>query len=210
MAVQPRPQPGHAAQLFRCGPGRVALAASVIIARGLGSEFVPKLSEGAVVVNVIRLAGTDLDESVRYNTQMEKVLVAAFPDEIAHVLESNRHGRGGDDPMGVELTDIFMSLKTPLPMEAGQDAGCTGGPRAAELRDMPGQRIAMTQPIEMRYMNEMIAGTRGDLAMKLYGDDFDVLTQKAQEIGAIIGAIFRRGRSQHRADHRTAGPANSC
>jgi cobalt-zinc-cadmium resistance protein CzcA len=57
-----------------------------------------------------------------------------------------------------------------------------------ELRDMPGQRLAYTQPIEMR-MNEMIAGVRGDVAIKIYGDDLDVLAQKAAEVGAILGAV---------------------
>src|SRR5262249_34374098 len=63
----------------------VLLAAFGFIAPNLGSEFVPKLSEGAVVVNVVRLAGTDLEESVRYNTRMEKAVLAAFPDEVNHV-----------------------------------------------------------------------------------------------------------------------------
>src|SRR5205085_11197873 len=63
----------------------VLLMGAIIIARGLGSEFVPRLSEGAIAINVVRLAGTDLSESVRYNTQMEKLLLAAFPDEIGHV-----------------------------------------------------------------------------------------------------------------------------
>lgn len=165
-----------------------ALAAAVIVARGLGSEFIPKLSEGAVVVNVIRLAGTDLDESVRYNTRMEKVLVAAFPDEIAHVWSRIGTAEVATDPMGVELTDIFMSFKPRSQWKRANTQAALVDLVQRELRDMPGQRLAITQPIEMR-MNEMIAGTRGDLAMKLYGDDFDVLTQKAQEIGAIIGAI---------------------
>ena len=165
-----------------------ALVATGLVARGLGSEFVPRLSEGAIAVNVVRLAGTDLDESIRYNTQMERALLAAFPDEIAHVWSRIGTAEVATDPMGVELTDIFMSLK---PREQWKRAETQAGLVELvqrELRDMPGQRIAITQPIEMR-MNEMIAGTRGDLAMKLYGDDFDVLTQKAQEIGAIIGSI---------------------
>lgn len=164
------------------------LAVTSIIARGLGSEFVPKLSEGALAINVVRLAGTDLSESVRYNTRMEKALLAAFPDEIAHVWSRVGTAEVATDPMGVELTDIFVSLKSrDLWKKATTQAELTDLIQR-ELRDMPGQNISLSQPIEMR-LNEMIAGARGDIAMKLYGDDFDVLTQKANEIGAILGAI---------------------
>ena len=164
------------------------LAASTIVARGLGSEFVPRLSEGAIAINVVRLAGTDLSESVRYNTQMEKALLTAFPDEIAHVWSRVGTAEVATDPMGVELTDIFLSLKPRDTWKKASTQTALVDLVQRELRDMPGQRIALTQPIEMR-LNEMIAGSRGDIAMKLYGDDFEVLTQKSQEIGAILGAI---------------------
>ena len=64
-----------------------------MIAPNLGSEFVPRLSEGAIAISVVRLTGTDLDDSIRYNTQMEKALLAEFPDEVAARLEPHRHGR---------------------------------------------------------------------------------------------------------------------
>jgi cobalt-zinc-cadmium resistance protein CzcA len=166
----------------------VMLVAGGIIARGLGSEFVPRLSEGAVVVNVVRLAGTGLDETVRYNTQMERAVLAAFPDEVSSIWSRSGSAEVATDPMGVELTDIFIALQ---PREQWRRAASQAELVELvqrELRDMPGQKILLTQPIEMR-MNEMIAGVRGDVAMKLYGDDFSVLTAKAQEIGAILGKI---------------------
>lgn len=159
-----------------------------MIVRSTGAEFVPKLSEGDIVVNVIRKAGTDLGESVRYNTQMEKAILAAFPDEVEHVWSRIGTAEVATDPMGTELTDIFLSLS---PREkwkkAHTQAELTDLVQRA-LRDMPGQRIALTQPIEMR-LNEMVSGVRADVAMKLYGDDFDLLKQKADEIGAILGSI---------------------
>jgi len=164
------------------------LTFATIVARGLGTEFIPRLSEGAIVANVIRLAGTDLEETVRYNTQMEKALLAAFPSEIRYVWSRMGTAEVATDPMGVELTDIFLSL-TPRNRwkRAGSQAELVELIQR-ELRDMPGQRVAMTQPIEMR-MNEMIAGVRGDVAMKLYGDDLDILKAKGREIGAILGSI---------------------
>lgn len=164
------------------------VGAGVIVARSLGAEFVPRLSEGAIVVNVVRVAGTDLEESVRYNTQMERALLSAFPDELKHVWTRVGTAEVATDPMGVELMDIFLALHPREQWKRAHSQAELVELVQRELRDMPGQRIALTQPIEMR-MNEMIAGARGDVAMKLYGDDFAVLTQKAQEIGAILGRI---------------------
>lgn len=170
------------------GMGVVTLVASALVARGLGSEFVPKLSEGAIVVNVVRLAGTDLEESARYNTQMERVLLAAFPDEIKFTWSRIGTAEVATDPMGVELTDMFLSFHPREHWKRAKSQAELVDLVQKELRDMPGQRIAITQPIEMR-MNEMVAGVRGDVAIKVYGDDFDVLTTKAQEIGTILGSI---------------------
>jgi cobalt-zinc-cadmium resistance protein CzcA len=170
------------------GLGIAAIGAGVIVARGLGSEFVPRLSEGAIVVNVVRLAGTDLEESVRYNTQMEQALLRAFPDEIKYAWTRVGTAEVATDPMGVELMDIFISLRPREQWMRATNQAELVDLVQRELRDMPGQRIAVTQPIEMR-MNEMVAGVRGDVAMKLYGDDFDVLTAKAKEIGAVLGSI---------------------
>lgn len=170
------------------GLGIAAIGAGVIVARGLGSEFVPRLSEGAIVVNVVRLAGTDLEESVRYNTQMEQALLRAFPHEIKYAWTRVGTAEVATDPMGVELMDIFISLRPREQWMRATNQAELVDLVQRELRDMPGQRIAVTQPIEMR-MNEMVAGVRGDVAMKLYGDDFDVLTAKAKEIGAVLGSI---------------------
>ena len=83
-----------------------------MIAPNLGGiEFVPKLSEGAIALGTVRLAGTSLQESVETNTQVEKTLLAAFPDEINHVWSRAGTAEIATDPMGVELTDIFLSLK---------------------------------------------------------------------------------------------------
>lgn len=164
------------------------LMAAGMVARGLGSEFIPRLSEGSIVVNIVRLAGTDLEESVRYNTQMEKALLAAFPDEVLHAWSRIGTAEVATDPMGVELSDIFLTLKPREGWKRARTQAQLVEQVQRELRDMPGQRLALTQPIEMR-MNEMIAGVRGDIAMKLYGDDFDVLTQKAGEIGRVLGSI---------------------
>ena len=159
-----------------------------MIAPNLGSEFIPKLSEGSIVVNVIRLAGIDLEESIRYNTQMEKALLAAFPDEILYAWSRIGTAEVATDPMGVELSDIFITLKPRGEWKRARTQDELTSLIQKELRDLPGQRIAMTQPIEMR-MNEMISGVRSDVAAILYGDDFDVLVKKAAEIERVLKSI---------------------
>jgi len=161
---------------------------AAMIAGGLGSEFIPRLSEGSIVVNVVRLAGTDLSESLRYNTQMEKAILAAFPDEVENVWSRCGTAEVATDPMGVELSDIFMSLKPRDQWKKAQTQDELVVLIQKELRDMPGQRIALTQPIEMR-INEMISGVRSDVAVKLFGDDFDLLVEKAGEIEGLLRSI---------------------
>src|SRR5262249_55550841 len=147
-----------------------------------------RLSEGAIVLNAVRVAGTDLDESVRYNTKMEQALLAALPDEIEHVWSRTGTAEVATDPMGVELTDMFLTLRPRARWRRARTQAELQDLVLRELRDLPGQRLIPTQPIEMR-MNEMIAGVRGDVAAKIYGDDLALLVQKAREVGQVLGAV---------------------
>jgi len=166
----------------------VLVVAFGMIAPNLGSEFIPRLSEGAVVINVVRLAGTDIDESIRTNTLMEKAILRALPDEVAHVWSRVGTAEIATDPMGVELTDMFLMLKPrPRWKKAHTQAELTELIEK-ELRDIPGQSMAFTQPIEMR-INEMLSGGRTDLAVKIFGDDFPTLTAKANEIQRVLRTI---------------------
>jgi len=166
----------------------VLVVAFGMIAPNLGSEFVPKLSEGAIVINVVRLAGTDLEESIRYNTQMERAILKEFPDEVEHVWTRIGSAEVATDPMGIELCDVFMTLTPRSQWKRAETQDELTALIQQSMREMPGQRIAMTQPIEMR-LNEMISGVRSDVAVKLFGDDFDVLVDKAEEIEKMLRTI---------------------
>jgi len=166
----------------------VLVVAFGMIAPNLGAEFIPRLSEGAVTLNVVRLAGTDLDESIALNTAMEKALLAQFPDEINHVWSRIGTAEVATDPMGVELTDIFISLKPRRNWTKAHTQAELTERINEQLRRMPGQRLAFSQPIEMR-INEMISGVRTDLGIKVFGDDFTVLVAKGQEIERVLKAI---------------------
>src|SRR5205085_7119428 len=118
--------------------GCVLFIAFGMIAPNLGSEFVSKLSEGAIVANVVRLAGTDLEESIRYNTQMEKAVLAAFPDEIAHVWSRIGTAEVATDPMGVEIADLFITLKPREQWSKAHTQDELTGLIEKELRVLPG------------------------------------------------------------------------
>jgi cobalt-zinc-cadmium resistance protein CzcA len=164
------------------------IAAFGMIAPHLGSEFIPRLSEGDVVVGIVRPAGTDINESIRYNTEIERVLLDTFPDEVKNVWSRIGSAEISTDPMGLELTDIYVALK---PRENWKKAATQAELTEKidlTLRDMPGQRFGYSQPIEMR-INELASGIRADLAVKIFGDDFDALLQLAGQAEQILNSI---------------------
>lgn len=154
----------------------------------LGSEFVPRLSEGTIVVNVARLAEVSLDESVRMGERIEKVILAKFPDEVERVWTRTGTPEVATDPMGVELSDVFVALRPRERWKRGRTQAELVEVMRKELEGLPGERIAFTQPIEMR-LNEMVAGIRSDVGVKLFGDDLDLLRAKAREVETVLKGI---------------------
>jgi cobalt-zinc-cadmium resistance protein CzcA len=165
-----------------------AVAVAVLGVRSLGSEFVPRLSEGALVVDIVRLPGTSLEESLRYNTRMEQALLTAFPDEVGHVWSRCGTAEVATDPMGPEETDMFITLKPREQWRRARTQDELVELISREFAAFPGQRLAYTQPIEQR-VNEMTSGVKSDLAVKLFGDDFDVLTAKARELQEVLESV---------------------
>jgi cobalt-zinc-cadmium resistance protein CzcA len=177
---------GHARTVL--GAAVLVVLAGAALATRLGSEFIPRLNEGTVVINTVRLAEVSLSESLRYGDRIEKVLLARFPDEVKRVWSRTGTAEIATDPMGLELTDVFVALQ---PRERWKRAGTQDELAAemkAELEDMPGMRMSFLQPIEMR-VNEMIAGVRSDVGIKVFGDDLDVLKATAREIEAVVRQI---------------------
>ncbi len=163
----------------------VCLGMAGVLATRLGSEFVPRLMEGSVVINTVRLASVSLEESVRYGSHLERTLLEKFPSEIERVWTRTGSAEIATDPMGVELSDIFITLK---PREQWRKARTQGELVAAmekELKNMPGMRMIFTQPIEMR-VNEMIAGIRSDVGIKIFGDDFEILKNSAKDVEKAV------------------------
>ncbi|MEK7331056.1 MAG: CusA/CzcA family heavy metal efflux RND transporter, partial [Candidatus Eisenbacteria bacterium] len=161
---------------------------ALLLATRLGSEFVPRLGEGALVINTVRLAGVSLDESVRYGLQIERTLLRKFPNEVERVWTRTGTAEVATDPMGLELSDVFITLKPRGEWKRARTQEQLVRAMEAELSSLPGMRMIFTQPIEMR-VNEMISGVRSDVAVKLFGDDFETLKSKAREIEGVMRAV---------------------
>lgn len=182
----------------------VLVAVTAMLSTRLGGEFLPRLGEGAVVANVIRLAGVSIESSADYNTRIERILIDAFPDEVKYVWSRIGSAEVATDPMGTELTDIFVALH---PRDEWRAAATQADLVAAfenELGDLPGLNIAYTQPIEMR-LNEMVSGIRSDLGIKIYGDDFDTLVRISDEVQRVL--LEMAGAADLSADQITGQPA---
>ena len=174
--------------------GAVALVAATILgitllrAGSLGTEFVPKLSEGDIVLGIIRAPGTSIEESCRMNTRIERMLLDEFPDEIRHVWSRTGTPEVATDAGAIEATDMFIALE---PRERWTRARTQAGlveVMSRSVEGIPGQIVWFTQPIEQR-INEMVSGVRADIAVKVFGDDLDELVRKANEVAATIRRV---------------------
>lgn len=181
----------------------VLLALTGWQATRLGGEFIPRLSEGALVLNTIRIAGVSIDQSTSWNTRIEQLLRDAFPDEVRHVWSRIGTAEIATDPMGTELTDIFISLNPRSEWTRADSQAELAAVMQRELSDLPGLNMIMTQPIEMR-LNEMVSGIRTDLGIKIYGDDFDELARISDDIQRVLLDI--PGASDIAVDQLTGQP----
>ena len=166
----------------------VLVAYGGVRARDLGGQFIPRLDEGALVINTVRLAGVDLEESARYGTALEKLLLDTFPQEIENAWTRTGTAQVATDPMGLEVSDLFVTLKPRVDWVRARTQSELVERIRETLDGMPGMRAIFTQPIEMR-LGEMTAGIRSDLGVKIFGDDFQVLEAKASDAQRLIGLV---------------------
>lgn len=169
------------------GAAATLLVAAIGIAPFLGAEFIPRLDEGAIAMQAVRLPSVPLSESVRYTTRIEKALLEHFPQEVASVISRTGRAEIATDPMGVELSDIFIMLHPREQWaEVQSKEALVEAMQKVLRREVPGQNYLFSQPIELR-TNELISGVRADVAIKIYGDDLETLS----ELGAQIESIVR-------------------
>ncbi|MDZ7767179.1 MAG: efflux RND transporter permease subunit [Melioribacteraceae bacterium] len=142
----------------------------------MGSEFLPQLDEGTIAFHIIQKPGSNLSEGKEISTKIEKKLLDTYP-EIEEVVSRFGVSEVPTDPMPMDLADTFIILK-PEDEWVSADSKKELIEKIKEtLSVFPGVSYEFTQPIEMRF-NELLTGVREDIAIKIYGDDLNVLARK--------------------------------
>lgn len=167
----------------------VLVAGSLWLFAHLGAEFVPKLDEGSITAMLYKPVGMSLEESLRTDIEVENRLLAAFP-ELTRIFTRIGTSEIATDPMPPNESDVYIFYK-PLadwPRTPGRPT------TKAELREQieallktinPDYSLLFAQPIEMRF-NEMLEGTKAEVSVKIFGSDYDVLEQRAEQIKGIL------------------------
>lgn len=165
----------------------VLFVVSLFIGSSLGVVFMPRLDEGDLAIQVWRLPSVSLDESVATALQVEKVL-RTFP-EVTRVVSRTGSPEVATDPMGIELSDVFAVLKPKDQwVSAKTKEELIEKMQQAIMKSVQGVGLGFTQPIEMRF-NELIAGTRSDIAIKIFGEDLTVLRKYGQQVASVLQDI---------------------
>ena len=181
----------------------VMVILSGLLTTRMGSEFIPNLNEGDLAIQALRIPGTSLTQSVAMQRQLESRLKEKFP-EIARVFARTGTAEIASDPMPPNISDGYIMLRPeqdwPAPrrsrealLEAIQ----------AEVASLPGNSYEFSQPIQLRF-NELISGVRSDVAIKIFGDDMEVLNASAAEVAAMLQKIA--GASEVKVEQTTGLP----
>ena len=185
----------------------ILAAAAVFVAAGvvfgfLGREFAPQLDEKDMAVQALRIPSTSLEQSLRMQRQVERT-IASFP-EVAYVYSKTGTAEVASDPMPPNASDSFIILK---PQEEWPNKGESKAELVTRMEErlegLTGNVFEFTQPIQMRF-NELIAGVRGDVAIKIYGDDLDALAQAAGQVASVLQTV--PGAADVKAEQTTGFP----
>ncbi len=152
----------------------------------VGKTFMPTLDEGNMIVQLEKLPSISLEQSIALDLQFQKALLERVP-EVKGVVARTGSDELGLDPMGLNETDSFLVLK-PVDQWQVKDKDALIGKIREVLKDFPGIAFTFTQPIEMR-VSEMLTGVRGDLAIKVFGEDFNDLNKTADAIVNLVSGL---------------------
>ncbi len=166
------------------GSAVLLLGFAVFTFSRMGGEFIPQLDEGDIAFHGILKPGSSLSETIATTTLIEKTVKEKFP-EVQKIVSRIGVAEVPTDPMPMDLADIFVILAPKEEWVTTDSRDKLVGLMKEELEKIPGVNYEFTQPIEMRF-NELLEGVREDVAIKLYGEDINVLATKAEEISKII------------------------
>ncbi|MFZ1712299.1 MAG: CusA/CzcA family heavy metal efflux RND transporter [Nitrosomonas sp.] len=165
----------------------MAIVLSALLATRLGSEFVPSLNEGDIALHALRIPGTSLSTAIDMQTELEKT-IRTFP-EVERVFAKIGTAEIATDPMPPSVADIFIMLKPQVewsgPYRTKDELIAA---MEQKVLQVPGNNYEFTQPIEMRF-NELIAGVRADVAVKVFGDDMATLLALGEQVEALMTTV---------------------
>lgn len=177
----------HRAPVILVALGLIVLGG--VLVKGMGAEFVPKLDEGAIAMQAVRPPSVSLSESIEATGRVERALNESFPDEIKTIISRTGRAEIATDPMGVETSDIYVMLHPKSQWSKVHTKAALVHAMEEVLEDeVPGQNYSFSQPIELR-TNELISGVRADVAVNLYGPDFEQLKQTGEALRALLGTV---------------------
>jgi len=181
----------------------IAIVFCLAVASRLGSEFVPNLNEGDIAIQSLRIPGTSLSQSLEMQKQVESTLKAKFP-EIERIFARTGTAEIASDPMPPNISDGYIMLKPqaqwPKPKKTREELLSA---IQAEAEKIPGNNYEFSQPIQLRF-NELISGVRSDVAIKIFGDDNDVLNETAGKVAAVLQGI--QGATEVKIEQTTGLP----
>jgi len=191
----------HRTLVFSGAVASVLLSALLVMR--MGSEFIPSLSEGDFALQALRVPGTSLSQSVDMQQRLEKAIAEQVP-EVKRTFARTGTAEIAADPMPPNISDSYVMLK---PKEEWPDPDKSREQLIEDIQkaaaSVPGSNYEMSQPIQLRF-NELISGVRSDVAVKVFGDDMDVLNKTADDIAAILQDV--PGASEVKVEQTTGLP----
>jgi cobalt-zinc-cadmium resistance protein CzcA len=174
----------HPRRLF-IGVGAMLLAAAIAYI-GVGKTFMPTMDEGSIIIQLTKLPSINLERSMAIDNAVQRAILTNVP-EVAEVVSRVGSDEIGLDPMGLNETDTFLTLKPREQWRTGSKEDIVEALRVV-MKDFPGVNFSFSQPIEMRTA-EMLTGSRGDLVVKVFGHDLGILGNISEQIRAAMQAV---------------------
>ena len=165
----------------------VLFAVAIFAFTRMGGEFIPQLDEGDIAFHAILKPGSSLTETIETTTKIERIVKVEFP-EVETIISRIGVADVPTDPMPMDIADVFVILKPSDEWTSAESKDELVEKMKDAISIVPGVNFEFTQPIEMRF-NELLTGVREDVAIKLFGEDLDVLASKAEEMGKIIATV---------------------
>lgn len=154
----------------------------------MGAEFIPKLDEGSIALQVWRLPSVSVDEAAKQSTMLESVLLREFGDEVETIVSKTGRPEIATDPMGVEMSDVFVMLHPSDQWRYDSKSELIEAMEDVLNKSVPAAAFGFSQPIELR-VSELISGVRSDVAIKIFGDDIDVLAKIGETIAGAVRTV---------------------